>query len=133
MIQFAWHLPHIEAALSHAGGTHTALDVLEQVVVGAMQFWSGRQSAIVTEIIKHPRKNVLHFFLAGGEGEELRAMRGDIEIWAKQEHGCTAATLTGRRGWARSWMVEEGYRDGGLVHMTKELASEQDDNHKHRG
>ena len=126
MVQFARLLKHIEAALKHAGGTHTAQDVMEQVLVGHMQFWSGRQSAVVTEIIRHPRKNVLHFFLAGGDGAELRAMRGDIEIWAQKEHGCTAATLTGRRGWVRSWMCEEGYKDAGLVHMTKELSIEQD-------
>lgn len=125
MVQFARHLRHIEAALEYAGGTHTAQDVLEQVYAGHMQFWSGRQSAIVTQIIKHPRKNELHFFLAGGDGPELRAMRGDIEVWARKEHGCTAATLTGRRGWSRSWMSEEGYKDAGIVYMTKELLDEQ--------
>ncbi len=113
--------------MEHAGGTHTAQDVMEQVLLGRMQFWSGRQSAIVTEIIRHPRKNVLHFFLAGGDGAEIRAMRADIEVWAQREHGCTAATLTGRRGWSRCWLGDEGYKDAGLVHMVKELSSEQND------
>lgn len=126
MVQFARHLKHIEAALEHAGGTHTARDVMEQVFAGHMQFWSGGQSAIVTQIIRHPRKNELHFFLGGGDGAELRAMRGAIEAWAQKEHGCAAATLTGRRGWSRKWLGDEGYKDSGIVHMTKELSGEQE-------
>lgn len=119
---------HLEAALEYAGGTHTLSDVIAEIYAGQMQFWPGERSAIVTQIAEFPRKTVLVFFLAGGDGDELRQMRGRIERWAIKEHGCTAATLTGRRGWARSFMVEEGYNVG-LVHMTKELESEQEHEH----
>ena len=112
---------HVEAALEYSGGTHTLQDVVEQIFIGRMQFWPGERSAIVTEVVRHPRKSTLHFFLAGGEGQELREMRGRIEDWARTEHGCTSATLTGRRGWARSFMVDEGYRPVS-IHMAKELA-----------
>lgn len=120
MLEAARLRKHLEAALEYCGGTHTLVDVIEQVYAGHMQFWPGERSAIVTQIVEHPRKRVLAFFLAGGDGAELREMRGRIERWALTEHGCTCATLTGRRGWARSFMVEEGY-SADLVHMTKEL------------
>jgi hypothetical protein len=120
MVEAARLQHHLEAALEYCGGTHTLGDVIEQIFAGHMQFWPGERSAIVTQIVEHPRMKVLAFFLAGGDGAELREMRGRIERWARTEHGCTCATLTGRRGWARSFMVEEGY-SADLVHMTKEL------------
>jgi hypothetical protein len=120
MLEAARLRKHLEAALEYCGGTHTLVDVITQIYAGHMQFWPGERSAIVTQIVQHPQKKVLAFFLAGGDGAELREMRGRIERWALKEHGCTCATLTGRRGWARSFMVEEGYT-ADLVHMTKEL------------
>lgn len=111
--------PHIEAALSYAGGTHTFEDVAGMVDDGRLQFWPGPRSVIVTEIIEYPRCRSLHFFLAGGRLEELRLMLPPILAWGKRQ-GCTNATLTGRKGWTRSFLVDEGWHDS-LVLMTKEL------------
>jgi hypothetical protein len=68
MVEAARLRVHLEAALEYAGGTHTLDDVIEQVYAGHMQFWPGVRSAIVTQIVEHPRKKVLVFFLAGGDG-----------------------------------------------------------------
>lgn len=111
--------PHIEAALTYAGGTHLYEDIAEMVADGRLQFWPGPHSAIVTEIIEYPRCRSLHFFLAGGRIEELRLMLPPILAWGKA-HGCSHATLTGRKGWTRSFLVDEGWHDS-LVMMTKDL------------
>jgi hypothetical protein len=119
MREFARCAPYIEAALKYDGGTHTVEDVMLSVAAGERQFWPGKQSAIVTELARHPRMSVLHFWLAGGDLQELETMVGPIERWAK-EQGCTRITLAGRRGWARTFMRDAGYEPRWAV-MAKDL------------
>lgn len=111
--------PHIEAALSYSGGTHTFDDVVKGVSTGKFVFWPGVNSAIITEIIEYPRQRTLHFFLAGGNMAELEVMLPGILNWGR-EQGCTTASLTGREGWARSFLKREGWNKK-LIVMTKEL------------
>ena len=99
---------HIAAALEHSQGSHTVDDVLNGVESGEFQLWPGEGSTVVTQIIKFPRKKVLHVFLAGGNQKELKEMDPYVVQWAK-EQGCTAITFTGRMGWARSQMRELGF------------------------
>jgi hypothetical protein len=112
--------PHIEAALSYGGHTHTFEDVREMIDRGEAIFWPGPNSALITQILEHPRLRTLHFFLAGGNLAELEAMLPGILAWAKESQGCTAATLTGRKGWERTFLTREGWKSQ-LVVMTKEL------------
>lgn len=119
MTELATARPHIEAALGYSGGTHTYEDVVEMIGAGRLQFWPGPNSAVVTEIIEYPRHKTLHFFLAGGNLAELEKMYPVIEEWGRYE-GCTAASLTGRPGWERTFLKREGWQSK-LVVMTKEL------------
>lgn len=100
----------IEAALEHAGGTHTFDDVAERVADGRMQFWPGVKAAIVTEILEYPRLKALNFFLAGGVGglSEIEAMTPGILDWGRSV-GCTQAVFTGRRGWERTFLSRTGW------------------------
>lgn len=94
--------PWLEAALAHAHGTHALSDVREMVERREARFWAGRRAAMVTEVHEFPRMRVLHFWLAGGDLAELRdEMRPLAEAWGR-EQGCTRATISGRRGWARA-------------------------------
>lgn len=111
--------PQIEAALSYSGGTHNFNDVCEQITAGRLQFWPGPRSVVVTEIIEYPRQRTLHFFLAGGHMAELEAMLPTILEWGRAQ-GCTSASLTGRKGWVRSFLKDEGWNES-LVTMTKAL------------
>jgi hypothetical protein len=111
--------PHIEAALSYAGGTHGFDDVAAMLREDRAILWSGPHSAIVTEIIEHPQKRTLHFFLAGGNLAELEVMVPGILEWGRTQ-GCTAASMTGRKGWERTFLKREGW-ESKLVVMTKEL------------
>lgn len=92
--------PWIEAALEYSGGTHNFDDVEAGLALGKMQLWPAPKGCIVTEIVVYPRKKVLNIFLAGGELDQILDMDNDVKNWAKQ-HGCTAATMSGRMGWKK--------------------------------
>lgn len=110
----------IEAALSYADATHCYEDVAEMVAAGHAQFWPGPASCIVTELVSFPRKRVLNVFLAGGTLPELEAMIPIVLDWAKDQ-GCVAASFTGRRGWARTFVERMGWHPSPMVTFTKPL------------
>jgi len=125
MIDWARLEPHLENALDYAGGTHSLEDVFVGVAAGDYQFWPGGDSAIVTEIVDFPQKTVLHYFLAGGNLAELEQMADEIEDWARTQRDIHSITLTGRRGWTKSFLRDRGYTQSS-VSMTKELNDEQE-------
>ena len=99
---------HVAAALEYSGGTHKVEDIAEGIMRGQFQLWPGKNSVVVTEIIVYPQLKDLHFFLAGGDLDELRLMRPIIESWGK-EIGCSRVSLAGRKGWERTFLKGEGY------------------------
>lgn len=112
----------IEPALEYAGGTHVWDDIATGVLNGRYQLWVNDRCAIITEIVAYPQKLDLHFFLVGGSMEALSDIRPQVEEWGK-ENGCITASCAGRKGWLRSFMVEEGYEQRWVV-MSKELGHE---------
>ena len=70
---------HVEAALEYSGGTHNFDDVAEMVGDHRLQLWPASNSVVLTEIIVYPRLKNLHYFLAGGDLDELSRMRPMIE------------------------------------------------------
>jgi hypothetical protein len=109
----------IEDALEYAGGTHTFNDIAAAVLSDRFQIWPSNNAVVVTEIVVYPQLKDLHFFLAGGNLDELKAMRPIIEAWGK-EVGCTRVSLAGRKGWERTFLKDEGYRPNWFV-LSKEL------------
>lgn len=106
---------HLARALSYSGETHEVADVLEGVHEGRFQMWTGEHSVMVTEVEQYPKGKVLHFFLAGGTMDELSVMFPFVRQWGKDQ-GCVKATLTGRKGWARSFLTKHrGWRELDLV------------------
>lgn len=99
---------NVERALFFAGGTHTVDDVWDAIACGKAQFWAGVQSCIVTELHTAPQKSTLHIWLAGGTMDELRAMLPVVLAWGRAQ-GCGRSTIAGRRGWARTWLKDEGW------------------------
>jgi hypothetical protein len=99
---------HVVAALEYSGGTHNFEDVLEMVEKNQLQVWPATESIVLTEIIVYPRLKNLHYFLAGGDLDELSRMRPMIESWGKSI-GCTRVSLAGRKGWAKTFLKDEGY------------------------
>lgn len=120
MIEIADARSLIESALGYGGATHTFEDVVAAVEAGKAQFWPGPRSVVVSEIVQHPRQKLLHFWLAAGHLEELERMLPMLEQWGK-EQGCTAVTLSGRKGWEGVSFLKAGGWKPKLVVMMKEL------------
>jgi hypothetical protein len=81
-----------------------------------MQLWPAEKGCAVTELITFPRKKVMHIFLAGGELDQFFDMHESAIQWAKSQ-GCSAVTLSGRRGWTKAMSTkgwEEIYTTVGL-------------------
>lgn len=112
--------PLIEEGLVYTCGTHLYEDVAAMVAAGQLTFWSGPQSVVLTEVLQSPRKRILNVWLVAGKMDELQQMYPVIYEWAKTVQGCDLVTHTGRPGWERSFLKQEGWKTQ-LVVMTKEL------------
>ena len=95
--------PYLEAALDHSHDARLE-DLREMVVRGEAQFWPALDSAMLTEL--NTTGNTLHIRLFGGNMDTLRDMLPVIEDYGRAL-GCTAITLTGRRGWERTSLARE--------------------------
>ena len=91
---------HLLPALELCGGTHNEADLWNGLQSEKMQLWPGKESAIVTEVIEYPRLRACHFWLVGGDMDEVLEMEPEIVAWAKSS-GCKKITASGRRGWER--------------------------------
>jgi hypothetical protein len=91
------------------------------VARGSAVFWPlSRDSVVITEIVQHPRKKVLHIFLAAGKMQDIERAAPAILSWGKIM-GCEAASLVGRPGWLRSFLMKTGWSNTRWVTLTKEL------------
>jgi hypothetical protein len=100
--------PWLEAALDHAGRTHSLADVRAAVERDEARFWPGPRSALVAVIETDPEDRRLLIWLAGGERQELEtAILPMAEAWGR-ESGCRRALVIGRDGWART-LKSKGY------------------------
>jgi hypothetical protein len=111
--------PFVEAALTHAGGTHDIDDVAALIARGRAHFWPGERCAVVTEFFDYPRLKACNLWLLGGDLRELMRMRPVIEAWARAQ-GCSRMLGGGpRRGWGRL-LAPLGYRPDWIIYR-KEL------------
>lgn len=92
----------------------------EAVKKGEAQFWPGPHSVIITQLDEQPRRTLLQFFLAAGNAAELQAMEPEVLRWGK-EQGCTVARLVGRKGWTRTWVMDQGWENTNLVVLEKAI------------
>lgn len=94
----------LEPALEY-DNTYNIEDVADCISNGTMQLWPTDNSAVVTQVQIFPRMKVLHIFLAGGNLEELETLTPHIQKFA-EDMGCRKITLTGRRGWSRTFVAK---------------------------
>lgn len=100
--------PWLDAALAHAGRTHTLEDVRALVDAGEARLWTGERSAVVTVVEEDPCERRLLVWLAGGDlSELLDGLRPRIEAWARA-NGCRRMLVIGRPGWERA-LARDGY------------------------
>ena len=112
---FAAAAPHIASALEHCGNTHHLNDVYYLVLNNEAALFVGKKSAVVTQEIILPVGRQLHFWLAGGDLEELVDIEADVRA-AAREKGIKRFSIVGRKGWRNKL---PGYREAGIL-LTKE-------------
>lgn len=100
---------YIENALAYAEGTHTFDDIVHMVATGRLMWWPLPRGFMVTEIVEYPRTKHLNVFLAGGDLDEIRATQEQLVLVAKLS-GCTALSLSGRRGWVKA-LTQLGWKE----------------------
>jgi hypothetical protein len=82
---------------------------------GKAQLHVGERCAVVTQIMEFPAGRQLHYWLAGGDLNELREIEKRVSEDAKN-NGCIQASIVGRRGWGKTL----GYKEMATV-MTRNL------------
>ena len=92
----------LEPALEY-DGTYNMQDVADCIDSCTMQLWTSDNSAVVTQVQIFPRMRVLHIFLAAGDLADLETITPRIQKFA-EDMGCQKITLTGRRGWSRTFV-----------------------------
>lgn len=105
-------------ALEYSNGTHSLEDVAMALNKDEMQFWPGINTAIVTEVITHPKQKSIHVFLAAGDMDEVIRILPFIEKHGKME-GCTHMTMTGRKGWEK--VMSKIYKVEPRIFLTTEI------------
>ena len=108
MLVFAQVEPQIKRALEYSGGTHTSEDIFIGIAEGYFQLWAKNGSVGITEIIHSPRVKTLNVFLTAGRMEDVKATFPEVEKYARQAQ-CDRITLLGRKGWAKSFLKDEGF------------------------
>lgn len=108
----------IQDALNEGLGFETLEDVESFIVSSRYQFWPGKRSAAITEILYFPQAKVLIVRMAGGDLTELVEMEKTFCEFARAT-GCTKIMGEGRKGWERV-CEEMGYRYG-YICMEKDL------------
>lgn len=112
---FASAAPHIANALERSGNTHHLNDIYQLLLNKEAALFVGERSAVVTQEITLPVGRQLHFWLAGGDLEELVEIEADVEAAARQV-GIKRFSIVGRKGWRNKL---PGYREAGVI-LTKE-------------
>jgi hypothetical protein len=111
--------PWIVAALLRSPQLETIGDVERLIGQGRYQFWPGRRSAAITEIVEFQRAKALVVRHAGGDLEELTNNMEPAFCAFARAHGCTKIMGEGREGWKRVCR-RMGYALGFVV-MVKDL------------
>ena len=109
--EFQKCLPFIQSALDKCGNTHLPSDVFEMCKKKLAKLHAGEKSAIVTQILTMPSGRQLHFWLAGGDLDELVKMEKELVFEARKD-GIKKVSVIGRAGWLKKL---PNYKDAGRI------------------
>ncbi len=110
--------PWLEATIEISLGFETIEDVERLIAECRYQFWPGKRSAAITEIVPFARAKVLIVRMAGGDLDELVEMERTFCAFARA-NGCKKIMGEGREGWKR--ICERLDYRFGYIMMIKDL------------
>ncbi|MGH6933294.1 MAG: hypothetical protein ACREEE_12780 [Dongiaceae bacterium] len=102
----------IDQACRRGRGKETSEDIQNALMARDLQLWllwdGSPKGAVVTEIVRHPRKTCCRIRICTGRGrEDWQRHIAVVERWAKSQ-GCAAMELIARPGWSRL-LKDHGY------------------------
>lgn len=100
----------LQPALDRDPSKNTLEDVLDWVLDGKMQLWSGPGYAAVTEVLNYPHSRTVQVYLAGGEMDAVMGFEANVLTPFARGVEATGITVNGRRGWVRQ-LEKRGYRE----------------------
>ena len=90
---------HLIAALEY-DGNHDIENIEDLHAKGFCDLWKNETASIITELLRFPKRTLLHIWLAGGDMEGCKKLLLQIEK-AALETGCDGVSWTGRPGWKK--------------------------------
>ena len=115
--EWACRQEQIERALKRGRDPMPIDQVTDMLEEGSAQAWFAENSTVITEIYERGDKRICKIWLAGGNLEEVMALKSEkIEPWAIQL-GCDRMLIAGRDGWHK---LLPDYDRAGVI-LIKEL------------
>lgn len=113
--------PQITKAVGYTNGAYEFEDIQRGLDEGTLQALWLPHSVLIYTIESHPRFPVCNVFLAAGRMEDMARFELAI-VEVARIYGCKRITMTGRRGWMRSFLTaESNWKESTLVTLEKEL------------
>lgn len=106
-------------ALDVGGGVYSPADIARAVAEGKMQSWVLRDSLIVTEVLRYPRKSLVNVTLAMGDLGDVLELETQLGPFGKSM-GCEKLVMAGRPGWM-DVLPKVGWTKTNKVMLEKEL------------
>jgi hypothetical protein len=92
--------PLLQNAIDRMDGWASLDQVLEAIMDDRAQYWPGKDTVLVTQIMHYAAGKTLRFSLVGGRMEEAWQLHDRALAWARTQ-GCIRAEILGRVGWIR--------------------------------
>ncbi len=90
-----------DKAIVSGGRTHTIDDIEAGIALGIYQFWDADDCCAVTELVRYPRVNKLHIFIAAGNFNSIcEKLLPQAKAFA-EKNGCVSMTTIARKGFLR--------------------------------
>lgn len=105
--------PFIQSAIEREDLRYTLEEIEEGISNHAYQLWSGKESAIITQVLSSEGKNVLNILLCGGSMKELLDELPQLEQFAKF-FNCCSIIGGGRKGWIKV-LKKHGFKQKFLI------------------
>ncbi len=104
----SWEV-EIEKGLLCTDGAYSFNDIVAMTLCGELVFFNFADCFCFCKIVPFPGYNAWHFFLAGGDLQEIIKLKPYFNQIAL-ENDCRKLSFSGRRGWLRA-LKNEGWQE----------------------
>jgi hypothetical protein len=110
----------ISSALDYSTDAFNVDDIIEGILSGQLQLFTGKDSLLVTQVVFFPQKKSVNILIGAGELNELISMVENVVAPQAKDIGCKDLTLVGRKGWLK--VLKETNWKQKYIYLSKELS-----------